>query len=258
VLTSETLRVAWLNRSIGRQPRTLVLEDGPVMVQVRESPRARSARIVVRRDGLVEIVVPRRVSYAEIDRLLERHRTWISKRTTIPMQLGLDRPGVVWRGLEPIPIELVPSVGRASARLRDARLVVGDVPEADAREAIERWYRREARRLITETVEREAARLQLTFRAIAIRDQQTRWGSCSRRGTLSFNWRLAIAPRAVREYVVVHELCHLRELNHSKAFWRLVATAMPGWEERKRWLAEHGRELQAYTVALPPGLCSRS
>ena len=198
------------------------------------------------------------MSYAEIDRLLERHRAWISKRTVIPTQLGLDRPGVVWRDLEPIPIEIALSARGASARLRNGRLVVGDVPEADAREAIERWYRREARRQITESAEREAARLRVTFRAIAIRDQQTRWGSCSRRGTLSFNWRLAIAPREVREYVVIHELCHLRELNHSTASWQLVATAMPGWEEHKRWLAEYGRELQAHAVALPPGFCSRS
>ena len=227
-----------------------MLETGPVTVQVRESPRARVARIVVRRDGLIEIVVPRRVSYAEIDRLLERHRAWIAKRTTSPMQLGLGRPGVVWRDLEPIPIEIVTSPG-ASARLRAGRLVVGDAPGPEVRDAIERWYRREARRLITESVEREAARLQLTFGAIAIRDLQTRWGSCSRRGTLSFSWRLAIAPRDVREYVVIHELCHLRELNHSKAFWQLIATAMPDWEEHKRWLAEHGRELQAYAIGWP-------
>lgn len=191
------------------------------------------------------------MSYAEIDRLLERHRAWITRRTTTPARLGLDRPGVVWRDLQPIPIEIAGS-SVASARLRNGQLVVGDMPDADVHEAIERWYRREARQLITESVEREAVRLGLAFSAIAIRDQQTRWGSCSRRGTLSFNWRLAIAPSDVREYVVVHELCHLRELNHSKAFWQLVATASPGWEEHKRWLAENGRELQAYTIGWPP------
>jgi predicted metal-dependent hydrolase len=240
-----------LNAPIERRSRTLLVDGETVTVRVRESPRARTARIVVRRDGLIEIVVPRRVSYAEIDRLLERHRAWIAKRTTIPTQLGLDRPGVVWRDLEPIPIEIARSSG-ASARLKDGRLVVGAMSDADVREAIERWFRREARWLITESVEREAARLGLAFRTIAIRDQQTRWGSCSRRGTLSFNWRLAIAPRDVREYVVIHELCHLRELNHSQAFWQLVSTALPGWQEHKRWLAEHGRELQAYTIGWPP------
>ncbi len=200
---------------------------------------------------MVEVVVPRRVGSAEIDRLLERHRAWISKRTVSTTRLGLERPGVVWRDLEPIPIELVRSSGDATARLREGWLVVGEAPDADVRAAIERWYRREARRLITESVEREAARLGFAFRAIAIRDQQTRWGSCSRRGTLSFNWRLAIAPSEVRAYVVIHELCHLRELNHSKAFWQLVATAMPSWQEHKRWLREYGGELQAYTIGWP-------
>ena len=241
-----------MNAPIERRSRTLLVDGETITVRVRESPRARAARIVVRRDGLIEIVVPPRASYVEIDRLLERHRAWIAKRTTISTQLGLDRSGVVWRDLEPIPIEMARPSGAAVARLRAGRLVVGDAPGPEVHDAIERWYRREARRLITESAEREAARLGLAFQTIAIRDQQTRWGSCSRRGTLSFNWRLAIAPRDVREYVVIHELCHLRELNHSKAFWQLVAIAMPSWKKHKRWLSEHGAELQAYTIEWPP------
>ena len=162
--------------------------------------------------------------------------------------------GVVWLDLAPIPVDVITTTstepGRVRARMRKGRLLVGEVPADDSRDgairAVERWYRREARRLVTDSVEREAARLKLEYQAIAVRDQRTRWGSCSRHGALSFNWRLAIAPRAVREYVVVHELCHLRELNHSKAFWRLLDEALPGWREHRLWLREHGRELQAY------------
>ena len=90
------------------------------------------------------------------------------------------------------------------------------------------------------------ARLQLRYSSLGIRDPKTRWGSCSRRGHLSFSWRLAAAPPAVLEYVVVHELCHLKEPSHAKPFWRLLDPARPGWQEQARWLREHGQELHDY------------
>ncbi|MDQ3823259.1 MAG: M48 family metallopeptidase, partial [Actinomycetota bacterium] len=96
---------------------------------------------------------------------------------------------------------------------------------------------------------REAARLGVAYERIAIRDQRTRWGSCSRRGTLSFNWRLVLAPTGVLEYVVVHELCHLREPNHSRRFWALLESARPGYRAERQWLRRHGWELLAYRAA---------
>ena len=92
-------------------------------------------------------------------------------------------------------------------------------------------------------------RLGLEHARIAIRGQRTRWGSCSSRGTLSFNWRLALAPPEVLGYVVVHELLHLLEHNHSRAFWALVDEYRPGWRSQMQWLREHGAELQAYDPA---------
>jgi predicted metal-dependent hydrolase len=106
--------------------------------------------------------------------------------------------------------------------------------------------RREARLVVTEVAEAEAARLGLRYASIQIRDQRTRWGSCSPRGTLTFNWRLVLAPHAVLDYVVVHELCHLREPNHGPGFWRLVEQARPGYKVPRAWLRRHGHELLAY------------
>ena len=123
------------------------------------------------------------------------------------------------------------------------------VPQLALERMTEREGRTRARALVHELVLREASRLGVTFERIAIRDQCTRWGSCSSRGTLSFNWRLVLAPRDVAEYVVVHELCHLREANHSPRFWQLVAKARPGYREERRWLTEYGWELQAYVPA---------
>lgn len=82
-----------------------------------------------------------------------------------------------------------------------------------------------------------------TYNRITIRDQKTRWGSCSAKGTLSFNWRLMLAPPAILDYVVVHELCHLTHMNHSAAFWHAVETVYPDYRTARKWLKEHGQEL---------------
>lgn len=81
------------------------------------------------------------------------------------------------------------------------------------------------------------------YTRITIRDQKTRWGSCSSTGTLSFNYRLMFAPPRVLDYVVVHELCHLTHMNHSREFWDLVASVQPDYKVYRNWLKEHGREL---------------
>lgn len=82
------------------------------------------------------------------------------------------------------------------------------------------------------------------YTRITIREQKTRWGSCSSRGTLSFNWKLMLAPPAVLDYVVVHELCHLKHMDHSPAFWQAVEAVLPGYKELRKWLKEHGSELR--------------
>lgn len=103
-----------------------------------------------------------------------------------------------------------------------------------------------ARELVSALAEEEAEQLGLVYRRIRIGGQRTLWGSCSPRGTLSFNWRLVLAPAEVLDYVVVHEVCHLRFLDHSQRFWRLVERRRPGWREQRNWLREHGPELLAF------------
>ena len=132
-------------------------------------------------------------------------------------------------------------LARQLARTREPQLALERMTERDGRAR--------ARALVHELAVFEALRLGASFQRIAIRDQRTRWGSCSSRGTLSFNWRLVLAPLEVAEYVVVHELCHLREPNHSPRFWQLVADARPGYRYQRRWLGDHGWELLAYVPA---------
>jgi predicted metal-dependent hydrolase len=149
------------------------------------------------------------MSMADVDSVIEAHRDWIAHE-------------------------------RAKQRPR-LRLDPRAVSEADARRA--------ARELVTMLVEEEAEELGVRWARIEIRDQRTRWGSCSTRGHLAFNWRLVLAPFEVLDYVVVHELCHLREHNHSRRFWKLVESRRPDWRTHRDWLHEHGPELLAFRPA---------
>ena len=182
-----------------------------VEVQIRRSKRVRGHRIYYRQGLPPELVVRPRASDREIDDALSFHQGWLARR--------LEESGEPLLGLE---------------RLR----------------LTEQQGRREAHARISLIAQSEAAALAVAFTRLTIRDQRSRWGSCSSKGTLSFNWRLVLAPHDVLDYVVVHEVCHLREHHHGASFWELVAQRRPGYADSKRWLDEHGWELLAYRPPL--------
>ena len=228
-----------------------MLAQMETQVEIRESRRARRLRLIVTADEPPQLVVPVGTSGREIRRMLRENRTWMERKTAELRRrearrpkLGLGEPGTVSLLGNAVAVRWEPE-RRAVARLRDHTLHVGG-DRAAAAEAIERWYRREARERIGQAVEREARTLGLRPKSISVRDQRTRWGSCSSAGALSFSWRLLLMPYEVFDYVVVHELCHLRRMDHSPAFWDLVAAARPGYERHIRWLRTHGPELGAY------------
>lgn len=109
---------------------------------------------------------------------------------------------------------------------------------------LEAPYRQAAKEYIPKRVAFFAGELGVTYGTITIRDQKTRWGSCSSKGNLSFNWCLILAPPKVLDYVVVHELCHRREMNHSPRFWALVESIMPDYPARRQWLKNYGNTLK--------------
>lgn len=108
---------------------------------------------------------------------------------------------------------------------------------------LEAPYRQAAKEYIPKRVALFANELGVTYGTVTIRDQKTRWGSCSSKGNLSFNWRLILAPPKVLDYVVVHELCHRKEMNHSSRFWTLVESIMPDYRDHRKWLKENGGKL---------------
>jgi predicted metal-dependent hydrolase len=201
---------------------------------------------IVARGASIELVLPAATSVAAAERLLEEKRGWLEARLAAP-DLDLARRDTVWLALSPIPV--IRLEARRPARLERGALVVGGSP-GEALAAIDRWYRRTARATIEATVRREAEQLALTVARIAVRDQRTRWASCSTSGTLSFSWRLILAPQTVLNYVVVHELLHRRIKDHSSNFWRLLDACLPAWQREHSWLERYGHELLAYRPEL--------
>lgn len=130
------------------------------------------------------------------------------------------------------------------------RFIVKRKPVASKKEisSEEKNLRKQARVTITSRVQYYAGLLGVTYNRIAIRDTKSRWGSCSSLGNLNFSWRLILAPDYVLDYVVIHELCHLIEMNHSKAFWNNVAIIQPSYKISREWLKNHGQELLNYSV----------
>lgn len=234
-------------------PRSVSLGNDVVEVRVRSSPVAQTIRLRVGPEHPLEVIVPAGTSVERIDDALAHRAAWIARKLDAshavsqrPHSLGLVQRDVVWVDAMPIALKLAPGA-RSEARLRGGIVCVTGPREAVAA-ALARWYRREARRRVLRLVDQEAARLGVDCASVAVRDQRTRWASCSRAGNLAFSWRLVMSPVDVQRYVVIHELCHLRIANHSKAFWSLLDEAMPGWRDHAAWLREHGHELRSYAV----------
>ena len=177
---------------------------GPVFVR---HPRARRYVVSVREDGGVRVTLPR----------------WGSMREAREFFSRLDGDG--W-------------IEKQRRRIEDDRRATPCVPDTDRRGAIERARRELPPRLIELAREHN-----LQVLKISIRNQRWRWGSCSPRGHICLNWRLVRMPAWVRDYVLIHELMHLRRLDHSRKFWKLVAQACPEYLAARRWLREHGRSL---------------
>ncbi len=108
---------------------------------------------------------------------------------------------------------------------------------------LEQWYRRQAQIVIGEKVREFVALLGVSYAAVRIKDQRSRWGSCSGKGNLNFNWRILMAPEAVCDYVIIHELCHLVHMDHSERFWKLVESVCPDYRRCRAWLKEQGKSL---------------
>jgi len=209
--------------------------------RVRRSPRARRVRVSVDGSGEVEVVLPKRAPERAAAQAVRELTPWIERRrrTLARAAAEIARPvgTVPYLGRD---LRLVPQPGRERVHRRGDDLLV---PKRDAGPAIERWYRRQARAEIGPRLDAATARAGTSYTGLTIRGQKTRWASCSTTGHMSFNWRLLLAPEAVLDYVVEHEVCHLERMDHSPRFWALLESRVPDWREHARWLRRYGPTL---------------
>jgi predicted metal-dependent hydrolase len=220
--------------------------------RVRRSERARRARLTIDAHGEVLVVLPSRAPLSVAELLVRRHEDWIGRqrRRVLARRSRLDARPPLGEGRilsvsgVPLRVAVVDGVAARPARGRvegHAGMLIVRLGR-DGREAgtlLEAWLRAEARRALAERVAVRALEMGVRPGAIAVRDQRTRWGSASAKGSLSFSWRLVLAPVEVLDAVVVHELAHLRERGHGVRFWRLVLRHAPQTPEARRWLRDH-------------------
>jgi predicted metal-dependent hydrolase len=214
-----------------------------IKYSVRRSERARRVRVTVDPARGVEVVLPRRAPEREAAAAIREFRPWIERRVR---ELDRARELVAARG-DTVPylgrtLRVIEELGRARVHRRGDDLLV-PASSAERRAAIERWYRRAAHAEIAPRLELACTEAGHSYQRLTIRGQRTRWASCSQSGTMSFNWRLLLAPEPVLDYVVWHEVCHLDIMDHSPRFWALLRSRCPDYREHARWLRRNGQTL---------------
>ena len=213
-----------------------------------EFVRVRKARryiLRVRPDGTLRVTIPRGGSRAEAIAFIGRQLDWVSRERA---RVRREQAPVEWTAGSRMlldgqehQIEIHRSGEGVVARYAGRSVPVRDI--TNVRPEIESDLRRLAREQLVPRLRELAAIHGLDFSRVTIRNQRSRWGSCSRAGAIALNFRLVQMPRAIRDYVLIHELMHLRQQNHSRRFWRLVEAACPAFRDAERWLRAQGPSL---------------
>ena len=234
-----------------------ILESQTVPYTVKRSSRAKHVRLEIRIKTGLTIVIPGSYNIEELPDLLRKKRRWILGKLA---DCGKAQTAVAEKKLK--SGDSIPYIGRylkvverhnsgkaVSVRLEKNQLFVNlNSGNGRLNLVLEWWYRKQAERLIKKRVDELCPQLGVNYSRITVRAAKTRWGSCSRKGNLNFNWKLMMVPESVIDYVVIHELAHLKEMNHSKNFWKMVAQHCPQWLKHRQWLKEHEAELASNRI----------
>ncbi|MCP4071168.1 MAG: M48 family metallopeptidase [Hyphomicrobiales bacterium] len=232
-----------------RPVQKLEIEGVEFPVEVKNNSRSKQLTLRLNPDGRgAKVTTPPHVSDREITNFVEKNRNWIAVRLArLPKATMLhDGVWVLYEGIEHKITHLDRSRGIVEAKLvagEPTLLVPGEV-EHMPRRVID-FMKKQARKKLDLAVTRYAGELGVRPKSMRITDAKSRWGSCSTTRTLSFSWRIIMAPPAVLDYLAAHEVAHLREMNHSEKFWELVEEMCPGMQEQKNWLRRHGPALHS-------------
>lgn len=211
------------------------------------SAKARGYRLTLKRDGTAVATIPLRGSEREAKRFVEQQQAWLQRarerqrRRPRGAEVWTVGTHVLWRGeLTEVRIATAaagtakPQVCLAADIFRVAQL------DGDLRPTLEAHFVRRAKVELPARTWELSAVAGVDVKHVVVRNQRSRWGSCSANGTISLNWRLVQTPEFVRDYIVYHELMHLREINHSSRFWARVEEVCPGWREAEHWIKRNG------------------
>jgi len=228
------------------------MDSRPLSYHLRRSKKRRKTiSLYIKDDGKIVIYTPYRTPKWEIERFIKEKQSWIveklsEKERRIKAAEKTFLPGEKFLYLgEWYPLEMQESRSQGPPlKLAYGKFILNHDHTEEARDLFCNWYKREAKERITERVYYYSHRFQLFPEGIKITSAKSRWGSCSRDDRLSFSWRIIMASLAVIDYILIHELVHIREKNHSKKFWNYLESIFPGYRKHRHWLRENGHLLQ--------------
>ena len=208
--------------------------------------RKKTISLHIKEDGKILVYAPCATPKSEIEKFVLSKQSWVSEKLSEKEKAVKPAekhflPGEEFLYLgELYPMEIVngPHQG-PPLKLSFGRFILSQNCTKEARDSFIQWYKKEAKEKLSERIHHYSNRLQLFPRGIKITSAKSRWGSCSRDNNLCFSWRIIMAPLTVLDYVLIHELVHIREKNHSQRFWRSLASIMPDYKKHRRWLRAH-------------------
>jgi predicted metal-dependent hydrolase len=218
---------------------------------IRSKKRRKTISLHIKEDGKIVIYTPYRTPKWEIEKFIQEKQSWIvekisekEKRMKEAEKAFLPGEKFLYLG-EWYPLEMQePSNKEPPLTLAFGKFILNDDRIGEARNLFCDWYKREAKEKIKERVDYYSRRFRLVPEGIKITSARSRWGSCSRDNRLSFSWRIIMASLSVIDYILIHELVHIREKNHSKKFWNYLESVLPDYRKHRYWLRENGHFLQ--------------
>ncbi|WP_119388670.1 M48 family metallopeptidase [Taklimakanibacter lacteus] len=231
------------------EPAELAVAGRPISVTFRRNAKARRLILRLSRDRAgVVVTLPPRIGRAEALDFVKKSAKWIAERLSRePVMKPIVAGGQILIRGESLGI-MSAGTRRGAITIANGSIIVTGDPVHLQRRLVD-WLKAQARHDLVQASEFYAQAMEVKFIRLSVRDQKSRWGSCSSDGTLSYSWRLILAPPFVLDYVAAHEVAHLRHMNHGRGFWRLVLAHCPNASRAKAWLKQHGAELHSYASA---------
>ncbi len=234
------------------------INNGKINYSIVKTKR-KTIGITVDRNGKVKVSAPLYVSEKEIREVVQEKTDWIAKKVNEVRKRNLNTvhkefvsgEEFLYLG-EKYTLKIAElDLAKPEVLIQADTIVVyifkgltGESRKQVVKETLVKWYRQCFTEVVEERIEKYSLHLNVSPRKVVVKDQKTRWGSCSEKGNINLNWRLVMAPIEIIDYVVVHELCHLRIMNHSKDFWNLIESILPNYRESRGWLKVNGSSLE--------------